>query len=60
MAVLVWLTRILFIGSLSVAGERMFYPSAGRGGRRRAPVRANGRYRGRRAREESFQEDFFE
>lgn len=59
-AILVWLTRILFIGSISVAGDRMFHGQGSRGSRpRRAPRGANGRARRNRANRESYQEDFF-
>ncbi|MCA9927911.1 MAG: hypothetical protein KC419_05525 [Anaerolineales bacterium] len=41
-AVLVWLTRILFIGSISVAGDRMLHSGRAAAMPRRAPIRANG------------------
>ena len=69
-AVLVWLTRILFIGSISIAADKMIHPSGHRGGRRGgysgrparalprgAPVRANGRYQPG-AGIESFEEEY--
>lgn len=60
-AILVWLTRILLIGSSSVAADRLMH----RNGRsltppRRAPLRDRSYNRGQANGEESSQEDFFE
>lgn len=65
-AVLVWLTRILFIGSISVAADKMLHQPARtrsrpRSSPRRAPLRANGRYATHRtqAGQDNFREEFF-
>ncbi len=60
-AVLVWLTRILLIGSSSVAADRMMHANGRSLGRpRRAPMRAQRYSRARANGEENFQEDYFE
>lgn len=58
-ALLVWLTRILLIGSSSMAADRLLH-SGGRslGRPRRAPLRDR-RYQSGQNGEESYQEDFF-
>lgn len=59
-ALLVWLTRILLIGSSSMAADRLLHNSGRSLGRpRRAPLRDQ-RYQAGRNGEESYQEDFFD
>ncbi len=60
-AVLVWLTRILLIGSSSVAADRMMHANGrSRGRPRRAPMRAQRYSRVPANGEDNFQDDFFE
>lgn len=59
-ALLVWLTRILLIGSSSMAADRLLHSNGRSLGRpRRAPLRDQ-RYQAGRNGEESYQEDFFD
>ena len=59
-ALLVWLTRILLIGSSSMAADRLLHGNGRSLGRpRRAPLRDR-RYQSRHNGEESYQEDFFD
>ncbi len=60
-AIFVWLTRLLLIGSSSVAADRLLHANGRSLGRpRRTPLRAQQYHRTRANGEENFQEDFFE